>query len=348
MPNRPNNDELSVRDQAVLRAVVESYVASAEPVASGVISRMAPFGERVSPATIRNTMARLETLGYLQSPHTSSGRVPTQKGMHLYLNNLMPRRHVSQRDTLTIESRLLPIAPHESPWSNASKSLSDVAEQLALCVSPRFVQTVFDHIEFIAVGSRRLVAICVARSGSVFHRIVDVDSEVSPSQLSRINEIMRESFVGLALMEIRARIASALSDERAKADELYRRALELSVRGVPSPDDSELSVDGATQLLSNERVDSQQLRQLLQMIEEKSLLLRLLSRVPADSSRVTFGADLGERKLEGFALVTAPYTAHGGEIGVIGIVGPMHMDYARLVPIVQFSASTMTKHLGGK
>ncbi|MCC6810973.1 MAG: heat-inducible transcription repressor HrcA [Deltaproteobacteria bacterium] len=341
------NTELSVRDRAVLRAVVERYVAEAQPVASGVISQLAIAKERVSPATIRNTMARLEALGYLEAPHTSAGRVPTKKGMQLYLDALMPRRHLSDRDTLRIETELSPALPHESPWSNASKSLSAVAEQLALCMSPRFVHTIFDHIEFVQVGSRRLVAICVSSTGSVFHRIVELEADLPASQLERINAIMREAFCGLTLMEIRARIASELSQERARADAMYRRALELSVRGVPSPDDSELSVDGTGQLVLNMRVDSVQLRHLLQAIEEKSILLRLLGRVPADGSRVTFGADLGERSLEGFALVTAPYIAPGGETGVIGILGPMHMDYARLVPIVQFSATTMTKHLRG-
>lgn len=328
----------------MLRVVVEQYVKTAEPVASGVISQVALGRERVSPATIRNTMARLETLGFLESPHTSAGRVPTQKGMRLYLEALMPRRPVSQKDTHSIESRLLPALPHESPFQNASKSLAEVAGELALCLSPRFVATVFDHIEFVHVASRRLVAICVARSGAVFHRIVDVDADVAKDQLGRINVIMRESFCGLTLMEIRARIAAELGAERARVDEMYRRALELSVRGVPSPDDTELSVEGTRQLIVNERVDSTRLRHLLQTVEEKSLLLELLNRVPADASRVTFGADLGEKSLEGFALVTSPYAAHG-EVGVLGILGPMHMDYARLVPIVQLSATMMSKHL---
>jgi heat-inducible transcriptional repressor len=344
--NPDPREQLSERDQAVLRAVVEHYVTSAQPVASGVISERALGGERVSPATIRNTMAKLETEGYLESPHTSAGRVPTQKGMHLYLEALMPRRSLSARESESIEKRLTPVAPHESPWANASKGLAEVSHQLALCVSPRFVSTVFDHIEFVQVAGRRLVAICVSRAGSVFHRIVEVDAELSPRQLERTNAIMREAFCGLTLMEIRARLASELGAERARADEMYRRAIELGVRGVPSPDDSELAVDGTQKLLGNERVDSHRLRQLLQTIEEKSLLLGLLSRVPADGSRVTFSAELGEKSLEGFALVTAPYAAHG-ETGVLGILGPMHMDYARLLPIVQFSATMMTKHLRG-
>jgi len=349
--NRTTPSGISARERGVLRAIVERYIESAEPVASGSLSQSAIMGEegkseRVSSATIRNSMARLEQLGLIASPHTSAGRIPTSAGIALYTSELMQPQALSRSEMQHAETMLAAPLHSTSLLSAASRGLSGILAELAVCMAPRFGATVFDHIEFVRVSSQRLVAIFVARTGAVYNRLLDIEQDVNTSALDRINSIMRESFCGLSLVDIRSRLASELLNERARADDLYRRALELGYKGAPDNAATEVFIDGAAHCIAHKEIalDAERLRQLVRTVEEKTQLLRWLERVPSDMVRVTLS---DEEPLLGMALVTAPYNSQGGERGVLGILGPQRMNYARIVPMVAFSASTITRKLLG-
>jgi heat-inducible transcriptional repressor len=342
--------DLGGRERAILRAIVEHYVETAEPVASGALSQrglLGDHGERIqlSSATIRNSMAKLEAAGYIVSPHTSAGRIPSTTGIALYTRTIMQTQALTETERSHAEALIVAQTGSTSVLSQASRGLSRLVTQLAVCVAPSFLSTVFDHIEFVRVSSQRLVAIFVARTGSVYNRIIDIEKDPHGVELERINAVMRE-FCGLSLIDIRARLASELLNERARFDELYRRALELGCKGAPEPEGTEMYVDGTMHCLAHREIalDAERLKQLLRTVEEKTVLLRWLERLPVDAPSVTMTET---PPLEGMALVSAPYATPNGEHGVLAILGPLRMNYARIVPMVAFSASTVTRQLLG-
>lgn len=331
---------LAERDQEVLQAVVEQYISTAGPVGSLDVSR----GQKVSSATVRNAMARLEAEGYLLSPHASSGRMPTHQGVRYYLDALMPQRKLTAKDRTRVEQRVLP-EQGEALAQSAARGLAEMAQQIGMLAPPRAASTQVGHIEFIRVAAQRFAAVMVMRDGNVQHRVVNVRFDLESRELERINAYAREMASG-TLSEIRERIASELQRERAREDHLYRHALELSQLGTDASS-PELVVEGAARCFMHPEfaTDTERMRQVLRALEEKALLLELLDRVAARG--VTLGEELGDDRLQGMAVVAASYATASGGHGVIGLLGPMRMDYARLVPLVEFSARAMTKHLLG-
>jgi heat-inducible transcriptional repressor len=331
---------LPERDQDVLQAVVEQYISTAGPVGSLELSR----GQKVSSATVRNAMARLEADGYLLSPHASAGRMPTHQGVRYYLDELMPQRRLTAKDRSRVAKQVLP-EQGGALSQTAARGLAEMAEQIGILAPPRAASTQVGHIEFIRVAAQRFAAVMVMRDGDVQHRVVSVSFDLDTHELERINAYMREMASG-TLSDIREHIATELRLERAREDALYRHALELGQLGTGAGG-PELVVEGAVRCFMHPEfaTDTERMRQVLRALDEKALLLELLDRVAARG--VTLGEELGDQRLQGMAVVAASYESAGGGRGVIGLLGPMRMDYARLVPLVEFSARAMTRHLLG-
>lgn len=338
---------LGRRETQVLATIIESYIASALPVGSRAVAEQS--GLHLSPASMRATMSDLTDLGYLEQPHTSAGRVPTQRAFRLYVDSLLCLHPLDrqERDAIVDE-----ISRQELEISGilrrAATLLSDRARQLCMVVAPSEGEARWRSIEFASAAEGLVLAVLVLEGGIVRTRTVRVDERYGPDELVRFGNYLNEHFRGLSLSEARDRIGRELARAGTRLEELCVRALDLSRRAVAHMgDDRELIVNGTLNMLDHaEFTDVSRMRNLLAAIEERSRLLELLDRTLSERDvRITFCQDVPDGApdgLRGCSVVSAPY---GGDTprGVVSVVGPVRMDYARIVPVVQCVSRSLTE-----
>jgi heat-inducible transcriptional repressor len=338
------------RHAEVLKSVIREHGRSGEPVASQTVSRVA--GIDLSPATIRNLMAELEEWGLLEQPHTSAGRVPTDRAYRLYVDRLLasPRRAPSQAKA--IDRALVVGSAREIPelLTEASRQLSQLSRQVGLVLAPDLRRVVVEHLEFVRLDGQRLVAILVARSGVVHNRILHVDAAPQQDELDRASRYLSTELCGVTLAEMRERLRARLSEERATYDRLMRRSLELGQQAI-EPDDVlvDLFVDGASNLIgSPEFHEIDVIRSLFRTLEDKRTLIDLLSRMlSADGVQVVIGSENPAGDLRRCSIVASPYGNGERVMGTVGVVGARRMEYARAIALVDYLARALTRLLAG-
>jgi heat-inducible transcriptional repressor len=362
MSSKPRNPvELSERQRAILQAVVEDYIATAEPVGSRTLTKRNREID-LSPATVRNAMADLEDLGYLSATHASAGRVPTVEAFRVYVEQLAQRGRISPREKEIIEavtsSQGLESRGISQILEETGRVLSMVANHATLLLMPSFDEVVFSDIEFIPVRERHVLAVFVARSGLVQHRVLEVEFPVDRNELRKMSNYLKGLLTGKALRDVRQAILDEMRQERAQADEMMRFALVLGEKTLSietTPADAIL-VEGERSLLDQpEFADIGKMRELLRAFEEKTVLLRLLEAAARPmvstaakrlDTQVLLGADGQARELRDLAVVMATYQGESGSAGHVGVVGPVRMDYSRVIPLVELAASALSKKLG--
>jgi heat-inducible transcriptional repressor len=336
------------RMHGVLMSIVEAYIATAEPVSSrGVIERSALS---VSSATVRSDMAALEAAGLLEQPHTSAGRVPTERAFRLYVDGLLGSRLPTSTVMRSLERRLArvparkrlgarsePAASAVGPSiERATDLLSRVTGQIAFFVCGPGDDARLAHVHFVRVSSERVMALLVDRTGAVQSRVFE-DREGGQRDLDRASETLSELVVGLTLAGARQRLEREIERERARSDSLVRRACTLGVAGLEGVDQtgaSELYVSDRNRLLAHpEFADVEQLREVLALLEEKQRLKRLLDKILQPGAlRVVIGRELDDPHIRPCAVVSAPVA---GAAGGIGVIGPVRMRYDRIIPTVR-------------
>lgn len=352
---------LTERQSEILQAVVEDYIETAEPVGSRTLTKRNPNID-LSPASVRNLMADLEDLGYLSAPHASAGRVPTALAFRVYVERLASRGRLSPRDREVISAVVSPgegtSRELSSILTDASRALSSLSNQAALILFPRLDAVVYSHIEFVPIRERTVLAIFVAKSGLIQQRVVDVELQIDREELRRMSNYLNGLLDGKSLSEVRASIVSELQEERAHADEMMRTALTLCERtvSIAQPGTSALMIEGERNFLAHpEFSDVAKMRKIFRAFEEKTLILRMLDAAAAKpelraaegaESAVYFGAEGSVRELKDLAAVMATYSSEGGPEGQVGVVGPMRMDYSRVIPLVEFTAGALSRSLG--
>ncbi|MBI2373324.1 MAG: heat-inducible transcription repressor HrcA [Deltaproteobacteria bacterium] len=347
--------ELTERQREVLQAVVEHFIATAEPVGSRSLTR-ANRGIDVSPATVRNTMADLEDLGYLSAPHMSAGRVPTALAFRVFVEQLAQRGRISQKERELIAT----VTSHvdrdiRQVLEEAGRILSTVSRHASLVLLPAIDDVVFSDIEFLPVRDRTVLCILVAKSGLVQHRAVDVDFPVDRDELRRMSNYLKTLLDGKRLADVRSSILGAMRDERAQADEVMRHALALGERSLMPHPIPIVLIEGERALFDQpEFADIPRMRRILRAFEEKTMLLRLLDATVAQpqaaeqsDTHVVFGAEASVTEFKDLAVVMASYGTENGPSGNLGVVGPMRMDYSRVIPLVELTAGTVARSLGG-
>jgi heat-inducible transcriptional repressor len=219
---------LTPREQRILRAIVHVYITTVEPVASRTISRR--FRMDLSPATIRHVMGRLEGLGYLSQPHTSAGRIPTDRGYRFYVDNLLQPPHLAKEESARIDESYQGTSARDvgDLLDATSQILASLTHQAALVLLPRLSSVVVAHMEFISLRPHQVLAIFVARSGFIGNRVIELEDDLSQRELNAINRYVASEFAGLTLTEIRAHVTQLMAQERAQYDQLLRRTMELS------------------------------------------------------------------------------------------------------------------------
>ncbi len=327
----------------ILGAVVEHYVASGEPVGSRTLSRHGP--EPVSAATIRNTMADLEERGLLEQPHTSAGRIPTDQGYRVYVDNLMRERQIAPEEEKFIRNALEhPTAEAADLFAQVSRVLSRLSHQIGVVVTPNVSRVRLRHIEFVRLAPRRVVAIIVAETGVVHNKVFETEEDYVQDQLDRAGRFLTDTFGGSTLLEIRERIMTMMAEEKASFDRPLHDALALgraSVEGTSAPAEGHsVFVDGTSNLLgAPEFGDADRLRAVLKTFEEKHHIVHILNRCIEEGRagvRVLIGSETHVPDLQRCTLVASAYGPEGTPLGALGVVGPTRMEYAKAVALVDY------------
>jgi heat-inducible transcriptional repressor len=334
---------LSERAQILLKTLVERYIAEGQPVGSRSLSKYS--GLDLSPASIRNVMADLEDLGFIASPHTSAGRIPTPRGYRFFVDTLLTIKPLD-----TIEISQLEVQLHaenrQRLVTSASQVLADVTRFAGVVMTPRRSGG-FRHIEFVKLSDSRLLLILVTPEGDVQNRILFVDRAYSPSELVEAANILNQNYAGLTFEEARKRILEEVKQLREDMTDLMTKAVDLGSQALTeSAEDVVISGEGRLLDVHDLSSDMQRLRNLFDLFERKTGLLQLLDTSSrAHGVQLFIGGESGLVPLDECSVVTAPYEVDGQIVGTVGVIGPTRMAYERVIPIVDITAKLLSSAL---
>ena len=333
-------DQLAPRARHLLRTLIARYIQDGEPVGSQTLARVA--GLEVSPATIRNILGDLEDLGLLASPHTSAGRVPTAHGYRVFVDSLLQMQPPGEGELARLRQELAGGGSTQALLGSASELLSAMSHFVGVVSAPRREQFAFRQIDFVALDGRRVLAILVFADNEVQNRVIETRQEFAPGQLEQVANYLNAHFAGLPMAEIRTRLLLELRDARCELEQLLAHSIELAEQALQPPADDML-VAGQTRLMGVQDLsDLERLRELFELFSSKREILQLLERtIQAPGVRIFIGEETGMMPLQGVSLVTAPYTANGQVLGVLGVIGPKRMAYDRVIPLVQATADVL-------
>jgi heat-inducible transcriptional repressor len=341
--------ELNTRSREIFRMIVDGYVQTGEPIGSRTLSRL--LTENLSPATIRNVMADLEEAGLLYSPHTSAGRLPTEAGLRFFVDGLLEVGHLAEEERSSIESLLaargksLPQALEE-----ATTALSGLSHCAGLVVVPKQDRPL-KHIEFVPLGAGRALVVMVTEDGLVENRVIEVPLGLPPSALSSATNFLSARLVGRTIEEARTDIAAEIASNQAQLDELTSHVVSTGLASWSGGgDERSLIVRGQANLLDDVTVvaDLERLRALFELLETRETMLRLLDASKSgDGVQIFIGAQSRLFGLAGCSVIIAPYQNSREEIvGAIGVIGPTRINYARIIPMVDYTAKVIGRLIG--
>ena len=346
------------RGQIILSAIINEHLVTGEPVGSKSVAEKFANAAGLSSATIRNVMGELEEKGLLEQPHTSAGRVPTDKGYRFFVDNLLGVLSLSNDDLHLINNKFgfseldLTDAP-DRLMERTSQLLSALSNNVGIVVSPSLAKDRLQHIEFVNLSDKRILVILVSAPNIVHNKIIRLKETFTNEELERTARYLNAEFSGKSLAEIRAEILKLMHEETALFDKLLQTAMILCSESIESEDAThgEVYVDGTSNILTKrDFADLERLRELLRMIEEKSRLVQILTGcIERDSStrdgvRVFIGSENSAPSLQNCTLITAPYRIGGTEaVGTLSVLGPTRIEYARMISIVSYVARVMEK-----
>ncbi|HYO62372.1 MAG TPA: heat-inducible transcriptional repressor HrcA [Pyrinomonadaceae bacterium] len=347
------------RAQAVLSAIIKEHLRTGEPVGSRTVAENCPGAAGWSPATIRNVMGELEEAGLVEQPHTSAGRVPTDKGYRFYVDHQVTGGARLSRADLSAIDRVLETSDSTLPqgrlMEKVSHLLSELSENVGIVVSPPLADNRLKHIEFLPLADGRTLAVLVFSSSIVQNKIIRTDDALSPEELERAARYLNTEFSGKSLSTIRAELLNLMREEQALYDRLLRNAVILCERSLSDEDagESDVYVDGASNILAKpDFADVERLRELFRTFEAKSRLVKILNEcITGDpvfgDVHVRIGREHTAPSLQTCALITAPYRlgADGEVTGTLGVVGPMRIEYARTMAVVNYVARLVERML---
>ncbi len=341
--------ELNERSQAVLRFVVDSYMENGEPTGSRTLSQMP--GLNLSPASIRNVMADMEAEGLLYAPHVSAGRLPTQKGMRLYIDGLMEVGNITEEERRIIDSQCH-VAGHsmEQISDRASTMLSGLSEAAGLVIAPK-TNKPLRHVHFVQLDHNRVLVVLVMQDNMVENRVMEVSGDLSDSVLESAANYLNARLAGKTLLEARESINKEIADNQAQLDsittDLVKRGLALS---PPDGTGGHIIIRGQSKLLDDIKAveDLENARRLLSTLEDQETMSRLLeSTQNAEGIQIYIGTENQTFEHSGWSMIISPYkTAENRIIGAIGVIGPTRLNYGRIIPVVDYTAKVMSRLTG--
>jgi heat-inducible transcriptional repressor len=338
---------LDARAADLLRLLIERYIHDGLPVGSRTLSRAANLG--LSPATIRNVMADLDEMGFVSSPHTSAGRVPTNRGYRYFVDALLAPEKLADEAHKQLVDELLPRDRSPADLVQAASGLlSQMSRMAGVVTVPRRNLAVLRRIEFLPLSDNRVLAILVVNQHEVQNRIIHTERAYGADELERYANVLNEHFAGRDLVSLLRALQSEAVDAQNRVNQLLRDAAQMATRAFDSgPQDKDFVVAGGSNLMAfQELADVQRLRGLFNALDHKRELLALFDQcLGTDGVQIFIGDESGYRVLDECSVVTAPYTVDGKVAGVLGVIGPMRMAYHRIIPLVSATARILSESL---
>jgi heat-inducible transcriptional repressor len=333
----------------VLRTMVNAYVGEAQPIGSESLSHVLPM--KLSSASVRTILSELAGLGLVEKPYSSSGRVPTERGLRLFIDQLLDFESGARGSLGSYEMRSITYsvdgAETDSVVNVTSQLLSESTHQLGFVVSPSVEQVVLRQVSLVRLSTERVLVVLVSQTGAPHRRVIPDEGQWDQPELDRIGAMLTERVAGRTIVDARSSLIAEAKALRSRADALLARAIELGRRAVAAGDDDvDLIIETRLALLDQpEFHDSQRIRDLFSTLETKERLLEILDQMLESSGvRVAFGEEVDEPRLRQCALVASRYGATDAQ-GVLGVIGPVRMDYGRVIPLVDFFSQVITDRL---
>jgi heat-inducible transcriptional repressor len=351
MAHDSRDEALGERAQHLLRILIETYIRDGLPVGSRALSRES--GLQLSSATIRNVMADLEELGFVASPHTSAGRVPTDKGYRFFVDTLLRVRPLDEAATAEIRRQFEANRDSSTDLVAAvSQLLSSVTQLAGVVTVPRSRDPAITQIEFVALSENRVLVVLVFNDREVQNRIIQLERHYSPDELRRASSYLNEQFRGRTLREVHQEILRQLSEAHAHMNQIMVEAISVAQQVFEGSDEGRLEyvIKGETNLMGKAELTSvEKLRRLFEAFNEKHDFLHLLDQsLKADGVQIFIGHESGYRILDDCSVVTAPYAEGDAVVGVLGVIGPTRMAYERVIPIVDMTAKLLGAALNSR
>ncbi len=337
--------KISDRMQLILKSIIEDYILNGEPVGSKTISKKSDLN--LSPATIRNIMSELEELGLIFHPHTSAGRVPTERGLRFYVDYIIDVPELSGDEQEKIRSRYLSRQIEAVDlFRETCRILSSSSNYLGVVWAPRMSSVRLQHMEFVKLRRNHILAIIVSTTGLVHNRLIEMDEDFSQSALDDISDYMSRLSNGLTFFEAKSRLIEQMRIEKNTYDRMVEQALKLGVGVLSSVEDTDVFIEGRTNILREEFGNVLNMRELFRTFEEKATMVRLLEKLMEPSGvRIAIGSECQVQEMETCSLVTSTYSLGGEILGALGVIGPRRMNYSRVIPLVDYTARLLTEAL---
>ncbi len=340
MVHRHGDEPLTERARHLLKMLVHRYIRDGQPVGSRALTR--DGGLDLSAASIRNVMADLEEAGYIQSPHTSAGRIPTDRGYRFFVDSLLSVRRESGLDADNLRIRLDAGRDTDSLVDSASNLLSGLTHLAGVVTLPRRDYGSIRHIEFLPLSERRILAIVVLNDSEVQNRVIETDRPYSPAELQQVSNYLSLEFAGKSVSNVRRGLLEAMQADQQHVNSLMTSAIAVAreLFADNGGKDDDFVIAGETNLMTFAELSSvEKLKELFEAFGRKRDILHLLDRcLSADGVQIFIGQESGYRAFDGVSLVTSTYQSDDQVLGVLGVIGPTRMEYDRVIPIVDVTA----------
>ncbi|HEV8337281.1 MAG TPA: heat-inducible transcriptional repressor HrcA [Candidatus Polarisedimenticolia bacterium] len=339
--------ELDRRDREILREIIRNFIETGEPVGSRTIAKVHPEG--LSPASIRNIMADLEEAGYLMQPHTSAGRVPTDRGYRYYVDSLLTGIELPRSDREKIAEVIRKPGSLPEALEEISRLISRLTHQVGFVVSPDHTRAILRHLEFVSLGPHRILAILVDRAGVIHNRIARTSEDFSQEDLDRIGRYLVAEYQGKTLPEIREALLAKMKEEKAAFDTLLAQAISLGTQIMEPTDEAgkQVYMKGTSNILNEGNfTDIDEMRKIFETFEARGKMVKILDEVTdSEGLRIVIGSEHPDPSLAHLSLVASPYKMGDRPAGVLGVLGPTRMEYARAIALVDYISKLLSKIL---
>jgi len=352
MPDKkpPKTQLLDNRARYLLKTLIDCYVNDGHPVGSRTLAEAAKL--EISTATIRNVMAGLDHMGLVTSPHTSAGRIPTEKGFRLFVDSILEVQPLQKSLLTRMKQQLNPDQDQDTLLNTASSLISDMTHMAGIISIPKRGHLPLRHIEFLPLSDQRILAILVVNEKEVQNRVIHVEREYTQQELTQIGNYLNQNFSGKDIFSVRSQLINELKNTRSAVDDLMKATVDIASQALKPADtvQNDYRLQGQTNLIRfNELESTLKLQQLFDFFESKRDMLGLLDQcIQADDIQVFIGREAGLEEFGDCSIITAPYSVDGNAIGVLGVIGPTRMQYSNIISVVDVTARLLGSALNPK
>jgi len=334
---------LKEREKDILLYIIENYISQAEPVSSRSIAKN--ITTRLSSATIRNVMADLEKMGFLYKPHAVSGRVPTNKAFRYYIDRLNYSEFPKKKEVMALEGMLKPRYHYiEEVMVDASRTLAAISRYTSIVVEPKIDTMLFKEIEFVKMSKNNILVVFVTSAGTVHTRYVETDEPLDMDLLMSMKMYLNKRFEGIPFYALKSEIEKDLEHDKTRFNLILSKIKDSIETIIEAKDKREIYIDGTSKIMGfPEFTDIEKLRELFKALEKKEKLLRLLDKcLKEEGINVILGIESDIKEMRHVSIITSTYKITDKSFGILGVIGPVRMDYSRIIPIVNYTAKTVS------